>query len=183
MNEPFRAATPLAACARARVSVFAPCDIQRLSQQPLPGGKHGCSLLFLLLFHIMPCFINTMLIALLLRLRLPRLSEWQRAQRASIDRRASGDAAPLSPFLPCQSFMNASGGEATVGAPQQTMCVRTKVGDSGATGAAAGLLCCCATALFFHFMLIKDASLHLQPAPNRPRTEAGGKKRAVQTSS
>lgn len=72
---------------------------------------------------------------------------------------------PLSPFLPCQSFMNASGGEVAVGEPQTDNMPLNKGGNSRATGAMAGLLCCCITALFFHYMLIKDASLHLQPAP------------------
>lgn len=61
--------------------------------------------------------------------------------------------------------MNASGGEVAVGELQQTICVRTKVGNSRATGAMVGLLCCCITDLFIHYMLIKDASLHLQPVP------------------
>lgn len=160
------------ACTHVWVSVFALCDIQRLLAHPLPGGKHGYSLLFLLLFHIMPCFINTMVISLLLRLRFPCLSEWQWAQRASIDLRASRDAVPLSPFLPCQSFMNASGGEVAVGELQQTICVWTKVGNSRAMGATG----CCITGLFFHDMLIKMplCTCNQCLVRNRPWTEVGG---------
>lgn len=102
------------------------CDIQWLLAQPRPEGKHGCSLLFMLLFHIIPCFINTMVIWLLLLLRSLRLSEWRRAQRASIDLRGSRDNMPLSPFLPCQSFMNASGGKVVIRELQQTIQIWTK---------------------------------------------------------
>lgn len=85
------------------------CDTERLWAQTFPGGKHGCSLLFLLLFQIMVCFINVMVICFLHLVWSFCLSKWRKAQRTPIDLSSSRDLVPLSQFPPCQSFMNASG--------------------------------------------------------------------------
>lgn len=79
--------------------------------QTLPGGKRGCSLLFLLLFQITVCFINVMVIWFPLPLCSLCLSKWGNARRTPIDLSSSRDLMPLSQFLPCQSFMNAAGGK------------------------------------------------------------------------
>lgn len=106
-----------------------------------------------------------MVICLLLLLRSLCLSEWQLAQRASIDLRGSRDPVPLSPFLPCQSFMNASGGKVAVREQQQTIYVWTNVGNSRAIGGRSLQAC------FFYYRVIKDASLYTRLMPGAKHAE------------
>lgn len=126
MNEPFWGTMPLQAWMHVCVCVFVSvcvcmyvfncvCDTLWLWAQTPPGGKHGCSLLFLLLFQITFCFINAMVICFLLLLWSLCLSKWRKAQRTPIDLSGSRDPVPLSQFPPCQSFMNAAGGKWPLG--------------------------------------------------------------------
>lgn len=95
------------ACVCVCVSLCA-CDTVTVAQT-LPGGKHGCSLLFLLLFPITVCFINAMVIGFALLLWSLYLVKCRKAQRTPIDLSSSRDPVPLIQLLPCQSFMNAAG--------------------------------------------------------------------------
>lgn len=136
MNEPFCRTMPLQAwmhptmhaCVHVCVCLCM-CECGHTVAQTPPGGKHGCSLLFLLLFQITVCFINAMVIWFPLLLRSPYLTKCRKAQRTPIDLSGSRDSVPLSQLLPCQSFMNAAGGKVAVGELQQTICSKQRAGN------------------------------------------------------
>lgn len=98
--------------------------------QTLPGGEHGCSLLFLLLFQITVCFINAMVIWLPLLLFGPRAS--RKMQESSKDthwsKRLQRPRA-TQPVPTVSIFHECCWRKVAVGELQQTICSKQRAGN------------------------------------------------------
>lgn len=105
------------------------CDTQRLRAQTLPGGKHGCSLLFLLLFQIMVCFINAMVICFPRLLWSLYLSKWRKAQRNTHWSKRLQRPRATQPVSTVSIFHECCWRKVAVGDLQQTVCSKQRSGN------------------------------------------------------
>lgn len=130
--------------------------------QTLPGGKHGCSLLSLLLFQIMVCFINAMVICFLLILWSPCLSKWRESSKDTHWSKRLQRPCATQPVSTVSIFHECCWRKVVIGELQQTICTKQRAGKhSGATAGMAGPLVSLHGQLVFHYTLIYAAVIHL----------------------
>lgn len=147
----FGGTMPLQAWMRVCVCVLVcACLWLWLWAQTFPGGKHGCSLLFLLLFQITVCFINAMVIYCLLLLWSLRCARRKKAQRTPIDLSGFRDPRATQPVSTVSIFYECFWSKVVVGEQQPDNMLITKGWKhNGANGGMTGRLDGCITTLFF----------------------------------
>ena len=98
--------------------------------QTLPGGEHGCSLLFLLLFQITVCFINAMVIWLpLLLFWSPRLTKMQESSKDTHWSKRLQRPRATQPVPTVSIFHECCWRKVAVGELQQTICSKQRAGN------------------------------------------------------